>query len=44
MAIAPVEPLARSSLRRYEYKVIDTGKRVEEELNELGGRAGRSSA
>jgi hypothetical protein len=38
MAIAPVEPLARSSLRRYEYKVIDTGKRVEEELNELGGQ------
>jgi Domain of unknown function (DUF4177) len=22
--------------RRYEYKVIDTGKRVEQELNELG--------
>lgn len=22
--------------RRYEYKVIDTGKRVEEQLNELG--------
>ena len=22
--------------RRYEYKVIDTGKRLEEELNELG--------
>ena len=36
MAIAPVEPLAESSLRRYEYKVIDTGKHVEEELNALG--------
>ncbi len=24
------------ALRRFEYKVIDTGKRVEEELNELG--------
>jgi hypothetical protein len=23
-------------MRRYEYKVIDTGKRVEERLNELG--------
>jgi hypothetical protein len=23
-------------MRRFEYKVIDTGKRVEEELNELG--------
>ena len=23
-------------MRRYEYKVIDTGKRVEEQLNELG--------
>jgi hypothetical protein len=23
-------------MRRFEYKVIDTGKRVEEQLNELG--------
>ena len=23
-------------MKRYEYKVIDTGKNVEEELNELG--------
>jgi hypothetical protein len=36
MAIAPVEPLAGSALTRYEYKVIDTGKHVEEELNALG--------
>ena len=26
-------------MRRYEYKVIDTSKRVEEQLNELGARA-----
>jgi hypothetical protein len=26
---------------RYEYKVIDTGKRVEEELNELGAQGWR---
>ena len=36
MAIAPVEPFATSSLTRYEYKLIDTGKHVEEELNALG--------
>jgi Domain of unknown function (DUF4177) len=30
-------PRARTSImRRYEYKVIDTGKRVEEQLNQLG--------
>ena len=30
-------PLAGTSVvRRYEYRVIDTGKRVEEELNALG--------
>jgi Domain of unknown function (DUF4177) len=30
-------PVARTFvMRRFEYKVIDTGKRVEEELNELG--------
>jgi hypothetical protein len=23
-------------MRRFEYKVVDTGKRVEEELNKLG--------
>jgi hypothetical protein len=31
-----VETLGTSLLTRYEYKVIDTGKHVEEELNELG--------
>lgn len=25
-------------MRRYEYKVIDTRKRVEEQLNELGAQ------
>ena len=25
-------------MRRYEYRVIDTGKRVEEQLNELGAQ------
>lgn len=25
-------------MRRYEYKVIDTGKGVEEQLNELGAK------
>jgi len=35
--IAHEPPLARTSLmRRYEYKVIDTDKRVEEALNRLG--------
>ncbi|HEU4449277.1 MAG TPA: DUF4177 domain-containing protein [Gaiellaceae bacterium] len=23
-------------MRRYEYRIVDTGKRVEEQLNELG--------
>jgi hypothetical protein len=36
MTVAPLEPLGGSSLRRYQYKVIDTGKHVEEELNALG--------
>jgi hypothetical protein len=36
MAIAPVDQLVASSLTRYEYKVIDTGKDVEGELNALG--------
>jgi len=30
------ETLGRPLLTRHEYKVIDTGKHVEEELNELG--------
>lgn len=25
-------------MKRYEYKVIDTGKQVEEQLNELGAK------
>jgi Domain of unknown function (DUF4177) len=25
-------------MKRYEYKVIDTGKRVEQQLNELGAQ------
>jgi hypothetical protein len=41
MAIAPVEALAASSLTRYEYKVIDTGKDVEGELNALGAAGWR---
>lgn len=28
-------------MTRYEYKVIDTGKHVEEELNELGAQGWR---
>jgi hypothetical protein len=36
MAIAPHEPLVESTFSRYEYKVIDTGKHVEDELNALG--------
>jgi Domain of unknown function (DUF4177) len=32
--LAKHEPIG--SMRRFEYKVIDTGKRVEEQLNELG--------
>ena len=31
-------------MKRYEYKIIDTGKHVEDELNELGKQAGASSA
>jgi len=32
-------PLTRTSImRRYEYKVIDTGKGVEEQLNQLGAQ------
>jgi hypothetical protein len=29
-------PAVQTSTRRYEYKVIDTGKHVEQRLNELG--------
>jgi hypothetical protein len=37
MATITHEPSrARYAMSRYEYKVIDTGKRVEEQLNELG--------
>ena len=34
------EPLlvAPDATRRYEYKVIDTGKRLEEDLNDLGAK------
>jgi hypothetical protein len=28
-------------VKRYEYKVIDTGKQVEDELNRLGGEGWR---
>ena len=35
--ISHAPPLAGTYVaRRYEYRVIDTGKRVEEELNALG--------
>ena len=30
------KPAVSNAMRRYEYKIIDTGERVEEELNELG--------
>ena len=30
------KPAPSNAIRRYEYKIIDTGKRVENELNELG--------
>ncbi len=30
-----------SATRRYEYRVIDTGKLVEQELNELGAQGWR---
>jgi hypothetical protein len=37
MATIPHEPPARTYVtRRYEYKVIDTGGHVEDELNALG--------
>ena len=37
MATITHEPSrVRYAMNRYEYKVIDTGKRVEEQLNELG--------
>jgi hypothetical protein len=32
------EPPAAGTSVRYEYKVIDTGKHVEEELNRLGAK------
>jgi hypothetical protein len=40
MATISHEPRAAAAylVRRYEYKVIDTGKRVEEQLNELGAQ------
>ena len=30
------KPAVSKAIRRYEYKIIDTGKGVENELNELG--------
>lgn len=30
------KPAVSDAIRRYEYKIIDTGERVEQELNELG--------
>ena len=30
------KPAVWHAIRRYEYKIVDTGKRVEKELNELG--------
>ena len=37
MSVAALtEPAAARAIKRYEYKIIDTGKRVEKELNELG--------
>ena len=30
-------------MKRYEYKVIDTGKHAEEQLNELGAQGWQSS-
>jgi hypothetical protein len=35
-AEAFTEPAVAHAIRRYEYKIIDTGKRIENELNELG--------
>jgi len=34
--VAPLRRLWGCLVKRFEYKVLDTGKRVEEELNELG--------
>ena len=36
MTLVSHEPLAGKVARRYEYRIIDTGKHVEEQLNELG--------
>jgi hypothetical protein len=36
MATVMDEHLAGQDVRRYEYKVIDTGKHIEQELNALG--------
>ena len=30
------KPAVSNAMRRYEYRVVDTGERVEEELNGLG--------
>ena len=35
-AEALTKPAVSDATRRYEYKIIDTGERVEEDLNELG--------
>jgi Domain of unknown function (DUF4177) len=40
IAHAPAHDLGYAP-RRYEYRVIDTGKHVEEELNELGAAGWR---
>ena len=40
--IAHEPPSVRAhAVRRYEYKVIDTGKHIEDELNELGAQGWR---
>ncbi|HXV57970.1 MAG TPA: DUF4177 domain-containing protein [Gaiellaceae bacterium] len=44
MATITHEPPSGETLvsrRRYEYRVIDTGKRIEAELNELGAQGWR---
>jgi hypothetical protein len=33
-----VDQVPRTGVRRFEYRVLDTGKDVETELNELGAR------
>ena len=38
------KPAISNAIRRYEYKIIDTGERVEQDLNELGSEGGKSSA